>query len=208
MSDGIFLTIEGIDGSGTTTVVEAAEKRFNDVITTKEPAEQYWTGKATRRAINSDTHPMTDFHFFLGDRAHHIKNTIEPALDADKTVISDRYMHSTYAYQQENLKGVVDNPTHHIFNSMREWVIDPDLTILLDLPAEVAAKRTSDGDKYEASEFQKKVRQNYLDLADDDPTIITVDATQKKEKVIAESLTIVDETISQMAGQQMYGEEW
>jgi len=199
MSRPLVISIEGIDGSGTTSVTDAAQKRFKNVKTTAEPAEQFYTGEATRKAINDNkTHPMTDFHFFIGDRAYHIENTIKPALKAGRTVITDRYLHSTFAYQQVNLDGVVDEPEEYIHESMKEWVLYPNLTILLDVPADVAAERTSDDDKYEVSSFQKKVRQNYLDLAEDDPSVITVDASQPKEKVMMESLTIIEEAMTQM----------
>lgn len=175
---GTLIAIEGIDGSGTTTLVDAY-KNAPGVMTTAEPAEQHWTGQAARRAINDDdAHPMTDLFMFLADRAYHIENTIQPALDDGATVITDRYMLSTYAYQQENLRGVVDDPVGFIARSMADWVVRPDLTILLDLPAEIAERRTSDDDKYEVSSFQQKVRDNYLRLADQSSNTVVVDAAQ------------------------------
>lgn len=181
---GTFVAVEGIDGSGTTTVVEALDDEL-DVVATAEPAEQHWTGEAARRAINDqDAHPMTDLMFFLGDRAYHIENTIEPALHEGKTVVTDRYWLSTYAYQQENLDGVVRDPVAFIARSMSEWVLEPDLTILLDLPVEVATERSAGEDKYEVSEFQRTVRDNYLDIAEQDESVLVVDATEPEEVVV------------------------
>lgn len=195
MSDGLFLTIEGIDGSGKSTVVKAIDARFGDVVTSREPSP-HWTGPPVREAITSpDTHPMTDFHFFLGDRAHHMKHSIEPALEEDKTFVSDRYVDSTFAYQQEALNGIVDNPLQYIQDSMSEWVLMPDITILIDIPAEVSARRTSDGDKYEASDFLKVVRQNYLELEENNSRIIKVDGTKDQGEVIMECCMIVESAI-------------
>lgn len=198
MTDGLFISIEGIDGSGKSTVVEAAEDQLTQVVTSREPAEQYWTGEATRRAINSDsTHPMTDFHFFLGDRAYHIKHAIVPALESGKTFISDRYADSTRAYQREALDGVIEDPAQYIDDTMGEWVIEPDLTILIDISAEESARRSSSGDKYEASEFLRAVRQHYLDIAEDNPRMITVDGERSEEEVVGEALTIINEAQAQ-----------
>lgn len=192
---GLFVTIEGPDGSGKSTVVDAAESRFDDVKTTAEPAEHLWTGEQARTSINDDdSHPLTDFHFFLGDRAHHTKETILPALKAGKTVISDRYSDSTRVYQSEILEGLVDNPGEYIENSLDQpWHLTPDITILIDITPEESARRTSSGDKYEASAFIQKVRQNYLDLEQNNPRIIRVDGEAPKEEVITKCLTIIEE---------------
>lgn len=193
---GVFIAVEGIDGSGTTSAVEAIAEEYPDVLDTAEPAEQHWTGEAARRAINDDdTHPMTDLMFFLGDRGYHIENTIQPALDDGTSVISDRYLLSTIAYQQENLRGIVSEPVGFICRAMAGWVPDPDFTILLDLPVEVAQGRTSDDDKYEVSEFQMKVRQNYLRHADQQMNTVVVDASQPESDVQDDVLAIVEEEL-------------
>ena len=205
MNEGLFVTVEGIDGAGTTTVVDEAENQLPDVMTTAEPAEQYWTGEQVRRSIGSDdSPPATDFHMFMADRAYHIEHTVKPALNAGKTLISDRYLDSTLAYQQEALDGTVEDSKAFIeYNLNQDWVVWPDLTILIDVPAEVAAKRGSrDDDKYEVSDFQKTVRQNYLDIAEDNPRIITVDGEQEKQAVVGECLTIIHEAQVQHAAHQ------
>lgn len=194
---GCFIAVEGIDGSGTTTVVDRLSGD-PDVVTTTEPAEHHWTGKAARRAINDDeTHPLTDLYFFLGDRAYHLKHTIEPALAEGKTVISDRYLLSTYAYQQENIREYIPRPKEYISESMRYWVRQPDLTILLDLPVEAAMERSAGGDKYEVSEFQQVVRHNYLAQAERDPSIVVVDAAQPIGTVMAVVKQRIRETVAE-----------
>lgn len=190
---GTLIAVEGIDGSGTTTLVESFADE-PDTVTTKEPAEQHWTGRVARRAINDNTtHPMTDLFFFLGDRAYHLENTVWPALADGQTVITDRYLHSTFAYQQENIKDEVYDPVDFIDRVMLDWVERPDLVILLDLPTEVAAERRSEeGDKYEVSEFQRKVRDNYLRVATNDPDIYVIDAEQTIEEVRAEADQLIE----------------
>jgi len=191
-----FCTVEGIDGAGKSTVIESIQQELEDVNvptkTTREPSPN-WTGPVVRQAIDDDeTHPMTDLHFFVGDRAYHIKHSVAPALQQGKVVISDRYSDSTRAYQQENIAGFVSEPRSHIEEMLGSWHLEPDLTLLLDLPAEEGVERASDDDKYEVPEFLKSVRNNYLELADEFDRIITIDATQPEERVcnIASSIVL------------------
>jgi len=192
----MFITVEGIDGAGKSTVIESIQQELEDVNvptkTTREPSPN-WTGPVVRQAIDDDeTHPMTDLHFFVGDRAYHIKHSIAPALQQGKVVISDRYSDSTRAYQQENIAGFVSEPRSHIEEMLGSWHLEPDLTLLLDVPAEEGVERASDDDKYEVPEFLKSVRNNYLELADEFDRIITIDATQPEERVcnIASSIVL------------------
>jgi dTMP kinase len=191
-----FCTVEGIDGAGKSTVIESIQQELEDVNvptkTTREPSPN-WTGPVVRQAIDDDeTHPMTDLHFFVGDRAYHIKHSIAPALQQGKVVISDRYSDSTRAYQQENIAGFVSEPRSHIEEMLGSWHLEPDLTLLLDVPAKEGVERASDDDKYEVPEFLKSVRNNYLELADEFDRIITIDATQPEERVcnIASSIVL------------------
>jgi len=192
----MFITVEGIDGAGKSTVIESIQQELEDVNvptkTTREPSPN-WTGPVVRQAIDDDeTHPMTDLHFFVGDRAYHIKHSIAPALQQGKVVISDRYSDSTRAYQQENIAGFVSEPRSHIEEMLGSWHLEPDLTLLLDVTAEEGVERASDDDKYEVPEFLKSVRNNYLELADEFDRIITIDATQPEERVcnIASSIVL------------------
>lgn len=191
----MFITVEGIDGSGKSTVIETIQDDLEDVnvqtTTSREPSP-HWTGPTVRQAIDDDqSHPLTDLHFFIGDRAYHIKHTIMPALQRGEVVISDRYSDSTRAYQQENISGFFQEPLDHINTLLGDWHIEPDLTLLLDVPAEVGVERASDGDKYEVPDFLKKVRRNYLDLADEHDRIRTIDATQPPERVANIASSIV-----------------
>lgn len=192
----MFITVEGIDGAGKSTVIETIQEDLEDVniqvTTTREPSP-HWTGPAVRQAIDDDnTHPMTDLYFFIGDRAYHIKHTIAPELQKGNIVISDRYSDSTRAYQQNNISGYVSEPREYIEMLLGDWHIEPDLTLLLDLQAKEAVKRATDGDKYEVPDFLKSVRNNYLELAQDFDRIRRIDATQPEERVcnIASSIVL------------------
>jgi len=192
----MFITIEGVDGAGKSTVIQEVQQDLEDinysVETTHEPSPN-WTGPVVRQAIDDDeTHPMTDLHFFIGDRAYHIKHTIAPAMQENDVIISDRYSDSTRAYQQENIAGYVSEPRTHIETMLGQWHIEPDLTILLDVPAEMGVGRASDDDKYEVPEFLKSVRNNYLELAEEYDRIQKIDATQPEERVcnIASSIVL------------------
>lgn len=198
--EGLFITLEGVDGSGKTSLVEAAVEKLDDIETTREPAEHLWTGEAARRAINSDGHPATDFHLFLGDRANHLNETIVPALERGKTVICDRYSDSTRAYQKEILGDAVEDPEYFIdFNLGQPWHLEPDLTLLLDITAEESARRTSEGDKYEKSAFIESVRDNYRELAETHDRIIYVNAENPMEAVQEYALAIIHEAQAQNA---------
>lgn len=192
----MFITVEGIDGSGKSTVIEAIQNDLEDVncsvTTTREPSP-HWTGPAVRQAIDDDqSHPLSDLHFFIGDRAYHIKHTIMPALQRDDIVISDRYSDSTRAYQQENISAYVEEPLGHINTMLSDWHLEPDLTLLLDVPAEVGVERATDDDKYEVPDFLMSVRKNYLALAEEHERIRVIDATQPEDRVknIASSIVL------------------
>lgn len=187
-----FVTVEGIDGSGKGTLIDKLQDELDGAVFTREPSP-HWTGEQTRRAIDEDeTHPMTDFHFFVGDRAYHIKHTIWPALNDGKLVISDRYADSTRVYQEEALSDLVDDPLEYINNYITgDWHPEPDLTILIDVPAEVAVERTTQGDKYEAPEFLKSVRDNYLSLWARHPRIHLIDGEQTPETVYEQVIELL-----------------
>jgi len=119
---------------------------------------------------------------FAADRIDHLQREIEPQLAAGKTVISDRYLLSSLAYQAEEAE--------------RDWVLGlaqgilrPDLTILLDLPIEVAAKRREAAgrpvERYDADSYLAKVASNYRDLAHQDPQVVVLDGAGTKDEVTA-----------------------
>lgn len=194
---GLFITLEGLDGSGKTTVMDQLGNEYTGIFSS-EPS-RFWTGDQTRLAIeDADTHPLTDFHLFMADRAHHVNGLIRPALAAGDLVVVDRYTDSTRAYQREALTDAVAAPENFIEQALTpEVFIEPDLTIYLDVDVETAAQRSSDGDKYEDPTFHEEVRDNYKELAARHDRIIQLDATQPEVVVRGVCSEIVGEAVAQ-----------
>lgn len=183
MTEGYFISLEGIDGAGTTTAAERIAEELDQTVLTQEPSPT-WTGPVVRRAFEEeDAPPMTDFHLFLADRANHIENVVRPALEEGKTVISDRYADSTRAYQAIALQGVVEEPVDYIEYSMGNWQLTPDLTLLIDIDVDTAMSRNAGEDKFEKRQFQEQVRKNYLAINEATDRMVKIDGAQSKEQV-------------------------
>lgn len=194
---GTFVTCEGIDGAGKSTVVEAIEDHYgeDEVVTTSEPSD-YWTGDAVYRAIDSEseTPALADFFLFMGDRVQHIENRIIPALKDDKIVVSDRFSDSTWAYQRQALIDEFDEPWKFINEVMCPWNLEPDITLFLDISVDEAMDRFNDGDKYEKREFLEEVRTNYKHInAEFQHRFVSIDAEQSKEQVQKKAIESIEE---------------
>ncbi len=186
MARGKLITIEGIDGTGKSSITKMLKKRFKDAVFTKEPTES-WIGKATRISIDSDIDSLAQLFLFVADHAEHIARVIRPALEEGKTVISDRYSDSRYAYQGATLSGIFDDAMGWIQNIHRDWTIVPDLTILLTVDTEVAVSRCGfrgNHTKFEKIEFLKNVQGNYMRLAEREPRRFVVISTEKELEVV------------------------
>ena len=165
-----FVSFEGIDGSGKTTVsrlvAATLAKRGAKVFLTGEPTRG-WTGDAVRRAYKDDVGPLAEAFLFLADRAAH-QEEIRSHLDAGELVLCDRYADSTYAYQGARLAGTVPRPVVFLQRVARPWLLVPDLTILLRVSAERGLARISDRPdrvRFEELTFLRKVAKNYDALA-------------------------------------------
>jgi len=197
MNDGLLVTLEGLDGAGTTTVSKAIVEHFDDTLLTQEPTSG-WTGKQVRRCISSESEStsLTDFYFFMGDRVYHIENLIKPAIAEGKLVVSDRYADSTRAYQTITLEdagmqrgGIMA----YIEDVMRPFFYEPDLTLWLDVDVHTAFERTSGDEKYEESrDFQERVKYNYEQLYDEESRIVRIDANRGLSNVIADCIQEIE----------------
>ncbi len=179
----MFITFEGIDGSGKTTQVELLKKWLNTkgirVKVTEEPTKDLETSQVLQEHLkNPDTEQWVDAILFAADRALHIEKVIMPSLMKGLTVICDRYIHSSIAYQTA-------------MGLNKEWVINlnkcfpkPNLTIYLDAPVKTAINRVNNRnkskDKYEMKEVLKKVRDEYLLLKSKRFIIINGDKSIKE----------------------------
>lgn len=194
MSRGVFITLEGGDGSGKTTQAErlhewlAAEGRT--VLRTREPGGTE-VGVEVREIVlhhRGDIAPRAEALLYAADRAHHVATVVRPALERGDVVIQDRYIDSSVAYQGA---GRVLDPD--AVRGLSEWATEglrPDLTILLDLDAATArgrldeARTRYDRLEAEASEFHDRVRTAYLALAAAEPErFLVVDAGRPADEI-------------------------
>lgn len=182
MEDGFLIALEGIDGCGKTTIANRLAGERNDIYYTAQPS-QLWTGDWTRQCIEHDkTSPLTDFFMFQADRAEHVSREIRPALNRGQTVVVDRYVDSTRAYQWELLDDEVRNPLEYINNTMQPFP-EPDLTLFIDVPVDVAIERASGEEKYEKADFLRAVKDNYLTLESEFGNFKRVEGNRTPEDV-------------------------
>jgi dTMP kinase len=165
-----FVTFEGIDGSGKTTVsrlvAETLRARGHSVFLTSEPTTS-WLGEMVRRGIQEEVNVLSESFLFLADRAAHLP-VMRSHIEKGELVICDRYADSTYAYQGARLAGVVPNPIRFLQDASRGWVIPPDLTILLRVPPRLAIERIKDRPsriRFEDLRLLRQVATNYDRLA-------------------------------------------
>lgn len=173
---GLFITFEGIDGSGKTTQINALEKwirsRGIDLQRTREPGGTPLGEKIRSLLLADDMTPLTETLLFFAGRSEHIARVIEPALRQGRWVLSDRFTDATYAYQVGG-KGL--HPT--VVEDLELLVqngLQPDKTFLFDVSPEVAAQRlararAADRFEKESEEFFRRVRNAYLDRARRNP---------------------------------------
>ena len=192
----MLVTIEGLDGSGKTTVWEALQDVYPDATFTHEPTDS-WYGDAVRRSIqNPDADPLAELFLYTADHAAHLESTIRPALDRGDLVISDRYYDSRFAYQGASLDGVVKRPVDYIRGIHKAFSIDPHLTIYLDVDPKTAVQRSDAANKFERERYLAAVRSNYETLLETEPQrFIKVDATQSPEDVLEQVEEILEEVL-------------
>jgi len=184
-----FVVIEGIDGCGKSSVSELLVKRLGKrAVLTREPTDS-WIGRSVKKGDQKEISPYTDALLFMADRALHTEE-ISKLVARGKLVVSDRYYHSTVAYQSASLRrrGLGDN-FGWLLDANRRISMQPDMTFLLLVEPDVALRRISgrkEMSRFEKLEFLKEVHRNYLRLAKLDRTIVKVDASGSVENVTGE----------------------
>lgn len=180
---GLFIVFEGIDGGGKSTQINLLkgflEELGYNVEITQEPTRNK-IGNIIRKYSKSkkrNLQPRTESLLFAADRIEHSRE-IEKMLKKGIVVISDRYLHSSLAYQ-----GAAGVDTNWI-RIINQKVIKPDLTILLDIDPEISLKRVENRKKtvFEEENYLEKVREIYLELADIGELEV-VNASKKIEEV-------------------------
>ena len=183
----MLVTLEGLDGSGKTTVWESLQETYPDAVFTREPTES-WYGDAVYRSINADNaDPLAELFLYTADHADHLSRVVRPALADGELVISDRYSDSRYAYQGATLTGgEIDDPLAYVRSIHEPFTRQPDRTIYLDIDPETAAERSGGTNKFERAAYLRQVRDNYERLIDADPgRFVRIDASQSPEAVLA-----------------------
>ncbi|MFZ4379978.1 MAG: dTMP kinase [Polynucleobacter sp.] len=195
---GYFVSFEGIDGAGKSTHIEAFAKLLQDsfperkVVITREPGGTPLGEQLRNLLLDAPMNLETEALLMFAARREHLAQVIEPALQAGNIVISDRFTDASFAYQGGGRGLSIEK-----LNTLERWVqeqangelLQPDLTILFDLPGSVAESRRSKvraPDKFEKMDlnFFDKVRQEYLRRAQEDPgRFHLVDATQTQETI-------------------------
>ena len=188
----LFISFEGIDGVGKSTQADLLEKfllaQGQTVVRTLEPGGTE-LGVEIRKILlhhKGGIAPRSEALLYAADRGHHVATKIRPALERGEIVITDRYLDSSIAYQ-----GAGRDLSRQEVRDLSLWATGnllPNLTVLLDLPADVArARRDQTGtepDRLEREkiEFFENARQAYLDLAAAEPErFLVVDASQSIE---------------------------
>lgn len=193
MNKGIFITFEGIEGSGKTTQAKLLSERLKKdghmVLHTYEPGDSK-LGRKIRDILLDSTlkiNPLVELFLYLADRAQHFEEKIKPHIDAGFIVICDRFTDSTLAYQ-----GYGRGISIELIKKLNKILLDdfiPDLTVLLDLPVQYGLQRNQrikKADRFEMEDidFHNKVREGYLKIAEAEPErFIILDATESSHKV-------------------------
>lgn len=188
---GKLIVFEGIDFTGKSTQVDLLKKRLQekgcDVVTTREPGGTP-IGERVREILlsrkNAEILPLSELLLFIISRAQLYTEVIEPALKTGKIVLASRHRLSSMAYQGYG-RGI-DLKLIRRLNDSSTKERKPDITFLIDLPAEMAlARKRGQGDRIEAEteSFYRRVRRGYLELTENDPSVVPIDGTQSVKAI-------------------------
>jgi dTMP kinase len=197
---GTFIAFEGPDAAGKSTQVRLLAQRLRasgvDVVATFEPGDTR-IGPDVRRLVldiaSDGLDARAEALLYAADRAEHVAAVIRPALARGAVVLTDRYVDSSIAYQGEGRK--LGRAEVAALSTFATQGLVPDLTVVLDVPADVRrARKGDDVDRLEreAEHFHQRVRDTYLELAAAEPDrYLVVDGTREPDelaKVVAEAV--------------------
>ena len=196
-SRGLFISFEGIDGAGKSTHIEALAKAFTaqgrEVVLTREPGGTPLAEQLRDMVLHEPMDPLTEALLIFAGRRDHLKQVIEPALQAGKVVLCDRFTDATFAYQ-----GGGRGFDWTVLQQLEQWVQaedsrlrQPDVTIWFELDPAIAAQRLANArvpDRFESQPgaFFERVSQGYARRVQDQPgRFVRIDAAQPREAVWA-----------------------
>ena len=211
MSKGIFISLEGPDGAGKSSVLEALipilEAKGQAFITTREPGGVAVAEKIRDVVLDpkhTEIDEKTELLLYIASRRQHLVERILPALDRGEMVLVDRFIDSSVAYQGfgRGLK-VVDIDW---LNDFATDGLKPDLTLYFDIEAEeglarIAKSKERGADRLdrESVEWHRRVREGYLSILEKEPNRVRkIDASQPLEKVVADTLAVLAEQVESL----------
>ena len=202
MSSAKFITFEGVDGAGKSTHIEwfanTLRQRGIDLLVTREPGGTPLGENLREILLSQPMHAETEALLMFAARREHVEKVIQPALMRGTWVISDRFSDASFAYQGGG-RGV---PLVKL-EQLEQWVhseLQPDLTLLFDIPIEVARQRLSNNvslDRFEQErgDFFERVRQAYLARAAKTPQRFAVIHAEKTMAEVKERLSRIVSSI-------------
>jgi dTMP kinase len=174
MSRGCFIVIEGIDGSGKSEQFQRLTKRLKKrgykLVATREPTKVYPVGRLIEKVLREEEQVSEEALalLFAADRADHTERKIKPALEEGAVVVSDRYVHSSLAYQSRGMGKELDL---NWIKKINRYALEPDAVIFLDISPEIGQARLSNGQLrikdhsyFENISQQEWVRKVYLEV--------------------------------------------
>ena len=207
---GFFLTVEGGEGTGKSTLVTSLYNYLTDVekkvvVKTFEPGDTPF-GKRVRQLVQHQEDvsitSRAELFLYLADRAHHVESLIKPALRQDLFVICDRFNDSSLAYQGAARQDAEIDKLKEVCYFAAGGLV-PDLTLYLDVDPKIALariKRGKDRLEKEHLDFHERVREGYLRLAKEEPKrIFIIDASKAQEEVYQKALERVLSSIKEEA---------
>jgi len=198
----MFITFEGIEGSGKTTQMRRLAERIPNAVITKEPGGTPSADRIRAILLDSTSHldPIAELFLFAASRRQNVVEIIRPALDRGGVVLCDRFTDSTLAYQ--GFGRLLNLDQLRMLNDWATSSLRPDLTLLFDLPEETGLTRARsrnesadrDEGRFEAEElrFHRRVREGYLTLAAAEPDrFVVIDGSGTADEVFARMMSAV-----------------